>query len=142
MAWNGLIYWINLTSLTWYGKIKEKYFVVFLSGIFEYFMNEESDWWALWRFHRKFLCLYILFWKDLICHWSIRDTSASEACNFTKSNTFPWVFFISLKLYIWYQTAQIITYGKQWNCIFRMNSRSIVAWMSRDSLLESLMSEV
>ena len=32
------------------------------------------------------------------------------ACNFTKSNTPPWVFFAFLKLYKWYQIAQIITY--------------------------------
>ena len=28
------------------------------------------------------------------------------ACNFTKSNTPPWVFFTLLKLYKWYQIAQ------------------------------------
>ena len=31
------------------------------------------------------------------------------ACNFTKSNTPPWVFFTFLKLYKWYQIAQNIT---------------------------------
>ena len=30
--------------------------------------------------------------------------------NFTKSNTPPWVFFMFLKLYKWYQIAQRITY--------------------------------
>ena len=32
------------------------------------------------------------------------------ACNFTKSNTPPWVFFTFFKLYEWYQTAQRTTY--------------------------------
>ena len=32
------------------------------------------------------------------------------ACNFTKSNIPPWVFFTFFKLYTWYQTAQSITY--------------------------------
>ena len=30
----------------------------------------------------------------------------AEACNFTKINTPPWVFFTFLKLYKWYQIAQ------------------------------------
>ena len=29
-----------------------------------------------------------------------------KACNFTKSNTPPWVFFVIFKLYKWYQIAQ------------------------------------
>ena len=33
-----------------------------------------------------------------------------EACNFTKSNTHPWVFFTFLKLYKWHQIAQRTTY--------------------------------
>ena len=33
-----------------------------------------------------------------------------EACNFTKINTPPWVFFMLFKLYKWYQIAQRITY--------------------------------
>ena len=32
------------------------------------------------------------------------------ACNFTKINTSPWVFFTFLKLYKWYQITQRITY--------------------------------
>ena len=39
----------------------------------------------------------------------IRD-AFREACNFTKINTPPWVFFTFLKLYKWYQIAQRITY--------------------------------
>ena len=33
----------------------------------------------------------------------------TEVCNFTKSNTPPWVFFTFFKLYKWYQVAQRIT---------------------------------
>ena len=29
----------------------------------------------------------------------------AEACNFTKTNTPPWVFFTFLKLYKWYEIA-------------------------------------
>ena len=34
------------------------------------------------------------------------------ACNFTKINTPPWVFFTFLKLYKWYQIAQRTTFSK------------------------------
>ena len=36
--------------------------------------------------------------------------SLAKACNFTKSNTPPWVFFTFFKLYEWYQIAQSTTY--------------------------------
>ena len=35
------------------------------------------------------------------------------ACNFTKSNSAPWVFFTFFKLYKWYQIVQHITFTKQ-----------------------------
>ena len=35
-----------------------------------------------------------------------------QACNFTKSNTPPWVFFMFFKLYKWHQIAQSIAYNK------------------------------
>ena len=34
----------------------------------------------------------------------------AKACNFTKINTPPWVFFTFFKLYKWYQIAQRTTY--------------------------------
>ena len=34
----------------------------------------------------------------------------AKACNFTKSNSTPWVFFTFFKLYKWYQIAQNITH--------------------------------
>ena len=37
----------------------------------------------------------------------------AKACNFTKINTPPWVFFTFFELYKWYQIAQRITYSKQ-----------------------------
>ena len=36
----------------------------------------------------------------------------AEVCNFTKSNTPPWMFFTFFKLYKWYQIAQRITYDR------------------------------
>ena len=36
---------------------------------------------------------------------------AESACNFTKSNNRPRVFFMFLKLYNWYQIAQSVTYS-------------------------------
>ena len=37
---------------------------------------------------------------------------AGSACNFTKSNIPPWVFFMFFKLCKWYQIVQRITYEK------------------------------
>ena len=37
-------------------------------------------------------------------------TAKLKPCNFTKSNTTPWVFFTFFKLYKWHQIAQNITY--------------------------------
>ena len=39
-----------------------------------------------------------------------RSVTFSEASNFTKSNTPPWVFFTFFILYKWYQIAQRITF--------------------------------
>ena len=35
---------------------------------------------------------------------------AGKACDFTKSNALPWVFFTVFKLYQWYQIAQRISF--------------------------------
>ena len=53
------------------------------------------------------------------------------ACNFTKSNTPPWVFFMFLKLYKWYRMAQCITYSK------RVLDARLVTTVSTDSLIEA-----
>ena len=37
----------------------------------------------------------------------------AEDCNFTKSNTPPWVFFTFFKLYKWYQIARSVIYRNQ-----------------------------
>ena len=48
------------------------------------------------------------------------------ACNFTKSNTPPWMFFTFLKLYRWYQIAQHILLTKISFCIFKILSKNYV----------------
>ena len=40
------------------------------------------------------------------------ETSICISCNFTKSNTPPWVFFTLFKLYKWYKIAQHITFDQ------------------------------
>ena len=50
----------------------------------------------------------------MLCN-DIRDAfSRLLACNFIKSNTTPWVFFMYFKLYKWYQIPQSITYNMFW----------------------------
>ena len=39
-----------------------------------------------------------------------RSITHEGACNFTRINTPPWVFFTFLKLYKWYQIAQRTTF--------------------------------
>ena len=61
-------------------------------------------------------------WYDLYNLKSVKNTHGgvlflvklqAEACNFTKSNTPPWVFFTFFKLHKWYQIAQSITYVRK-----------------------------
>ena len=42
--------------------------------------------------------------------WRSVTFSKVLACNFTKSNTSPWLFLTFFKLYKWYRIAQRITY--------------------------------
>ena len=58
-------------------------------------------------------------WYDLYNLKNVKNTHGgvlilvklqASACNFTKINTPPWVFFTFLKLYKWYQIAQRTTY--------------------------------
>ena len=46
---------------------------------------------------------------DLVPFAQFKKREKAEACNFTKGNTPPWVFFTFLKLYKWYEIAQSIT---------------------------------
>ena len=79
------------------------------------------------RIARKFLksvCLYKYCWPEnyrkranFSLWWQYSELSSFspnyllyEPCNFTKSNTPPWEFFIFLKLYKWYQMAQRIIF--------------------------------
>ena len=58
------------------------------------------------------------YWRNnlaySICHkediYRLLERLTSKACNFTKINTPPWVFFAFLKLCKWYQIAQRTTY--------------------------------
>ena len=55
----------------------------------------------------------------------------TKACNFTKSNTTSWMFFMFLKLYKWYQIAQNITYylTMSWfNSNLLLLSNELVFW--------------
>ena len=45
------------------------------------------------------------------------------ACNFTKINTPPWVFFTFFKLYKWYQIAQRTTYFK--SCWYSLHKKFV-----------------
>ena len=60
--------------------------------------------------------LYVMFcaiWYHLYNLKNVKNTHEGVlllACNFTKSNTPPWVFFTFFNLYKWYQIAQYITY--------------------------------
>ena len=47
-------------------------------------------------------------------HKILSESIKSSACNFTKINTPPWVFFTFFKLYKCYQIAQRITYLLYW----------------------------
>ena len=66
----------------------------------------------LWKFaHLQFsidalcnLVLFVHFKKREKHSWRIANFSTS-ACNFTKTNTSPWVFFTFFKMYKWYQIA-------------------------------------
>ena len=64
---------------------------------------------------------YVMFraiWNHFYSLKNVRNTHRgvlllvklqASACNFTKSNTPPWVFFTFFKLYKWHQIAQRIT---------------------------------
>ena len=57
------------------------------------------------------LILFVQFKKRGKHPWrSVTFILQLKPCNFTKSNTPPWVFFTFFKLYKWYQIAQNITY--------------------------------
>ena len=66
----------------------------------------------------------------------------AKACNFTKSNTPPWVFFTFLKLYKWYQIVQSISYKPAIFFLFMNESNTTnyadeTNFESEDNLTES-----
>ena len=56
----------------------------------------------------------------------------TSACNFTKINTPPWVFFTFFNLYKWYQIAQSTTYDKTpcFNNIFEIFWEVVIGWQT------------
>ena len=63
------------------------------------------------------LCVLVLF----------AQLKKKVTCNFTKSNTPPWVFFTFFELQKWYQIAQRITYVQLVRMIIRNCKINIVA---------------
>ena len=65
----------------------------------------------------------------------------TKACNFTKSNTPPWVFFTFFKLYNWYKIAQSITYersgGKKKNFRRKSSPKQEIAEIVNSNALAS-----
>ena len=57
------------------------------------------------------------------CFSRLWNCANGIACNFTKSNTLPWVFFTFSKFYRWYQIAQRITYLGCYQYISVINSK-------------------
>ena len=68
----------------------------------------------IWRRFLEFICHALLdlvpFVQFKTCEKQPWRSAKLLACNFTKSNTPPWVFFTFFKLYRWYQIAQNITF--------------------------------
>ena len=70
-----------------------------------------------------------------------------EACNFTKINTFPWVFFTFFRLYKWYQIAQRTTYlchffSLLWFLVFDVLFERIVETCSFTSFLLTFLPQI
>ena len=59
---------------------------------------------AFYRFHANYNVMFCGI------KYHLRNLKTWKKPNFMKSNTLPWVFFMFLKLYKWYQIAQSITY--------------------------------
>ena len=55
-----------------------------------------------------------IYYLETFCEAVFRIKAS--ACNFTESNTLPWVFFTFLKLCKWYQIAHSSTYRKLLSC--------------------------
>ena len=76
------------------------------------------------------LVAFVQFKKREQHQWRSVTFSKVAACNFTKSNNPPWVFFTFFKLCNWYQIAQRITFycGKNKKCplwVFSIFNESI-----------------
>ena len=74
-----------------------------------------------WRVKHYTYVVRCVIWYHLYNFRNVKNTHGGvlllaklqvQACNFTKSNTPPWVFFMFFKLYKWHQIAQSIAYNK------------------------------
>ena len=79
--------------------------------------HNKDNFWSLWN--KKKYMMFCAIWYHFYNIKNVKITDGGVlllvklqllACNFTKSNTPPWVFFTFFKLYKWYQIAQSITY--------------------------------
>ena len=61
-------------------------------------------------FHVPYMQSYVMLWYHLRDLVPFVQFTIAEACNFTKSNTPPFVFFTFSKLYKWYQIVQSVSY--------------------------------
>ena len=77
--------------------------------------NENAKLW------RSVLMMRCMIWYHLKNFKNVKNTHGEVSlllkmqalvCNFTKSNTPPWVFFTFLKLHKWYQIVQSVCYPK------------------------------
>ena len=60
-------------------------------------------------------------WYHLYNLKNVKNTHRGTPCNFTKTNTSPWVFVTLLKFYKWYQIVQSMTYDVLWEYAFLKN---------------------
>ena len=63
-------------------------------------------------FHHNAYVTFCAIWHHLYNLTNVKNIHGGMllVCNFTKSNTPPWVIFLFFKLYKWYQIVESITY--------------------------------
>ena len=76
------------------------------------FLNLDT---LLWQDYFTYTVMFCAIWYHLYNLENVKNTDGGVlllvkfrllACNVTKSNTLPWVFFTFFKLYKWHQIAQ------------------------------------
>ena len=121
----GLLYSASLATMksfhTFYFLTTNCVFIVY----FEQVVTQRLMMWVM-NIRRVFRTLLIIIyetlcaiWYHLYCLKNVKTTTArvlllvklhAEACNFTKSNTPPWVFFAFFRSWNLYQIAQSVSY--------------------------------